>query len=70
MERLRAWPWPDDIRELEHAVERAVVLGRRTTIEVERMPIEETLKTTGGNKQRAADQPGITARTIYCKRDQ
>ncbi len=35
--------------------------------EVERRLIEETLKTTGGNKQRAAELLGIAARTIYRK---
>jgi len=35
--------------------------------EVERLLIQETLRTTGGNKQRAADLLGIAARTIYRK---
>jgi len=38
--------------------------------EVERLLIKETLRTTGGNKQRAADLLGIAARTIYRKLDQ
>lgn len=35
--------------------------------EVERRLIQETLRSTGGNKQRAADLLGIAARTIYRK---
>jgi two-component system response regulator HydG len=35
--------------------------------EVERLLIQETLRATGGNKQRAADLLGIAARTIYRK---
>ena len=35
--------------------------------EIERLVIQETLKSTGGNKQRAADLLGIAARTIYRK---
>jgi two-component system response regulator HydG len=35
--------------------------------EVERLLIQETLRSTGGNKQRAADLLGIAARTIYRK---
>ncbi|MCU0255496.1 MAG: sigma-54 dependent transcriptional regulator [Vicinamibacterales bacterium] len=102
MERLVACHWPGNIRELEHAMERAVVLTGGRSIEpehlpdavrhvvalpaaepaqvpvvavpvgtpleeVERLLIQATLKTTGGNKQRAADLLGIAARTIYRK---
>jgi two-component system response regulator HydG len=102
MDRLVDFRWPGNIRELEHAIERAVVLSTGRTIEVEHLPdavrgtepspevssaggqaisvpigmpleeverrlIEETLKTTGGNKQRAAELLGIAARTIYRK---
>jgi DNA-binding NtrC family response regulator len=35
--------------------------------DVERVLIKETLRTTGGNKQRAAELLGIAARTIYRK---
>jgi two-component system response regulator HydG len=35
--------------------------------EVERLLIRETLRTTGGNKQRAASLLGIATRTIYRK---
>ena len=102
MSRLAAFHWPGNIRELEHAIERAVVLAGGHTIEedhlpdairsasagagarsggaqmlriplglpleeIERLVIQETLKSTGGNKQRAADLLGIAARTIYRK---
>jgi two-component system response regulator HydG len=103
MERLKAWHWPGNIRELENAVEAAVVLSRGRTIEVDHLPdalrgqeskvvegaadaasvvaipigtpledverllIKETLRATGGNKQRAAGLLGIAARTIYRK---
>jgi two-component system response regulator HydG len=94
--------WPGNIRELEHAVERAVVMCSARTIDVEHLPetvahrpraappeahdvpaitvpvgtpleeveqllIKETLRTTGGNKQKAAHLLGIAARTIYRK---
>ena len=101
MDRLVECRWPGNIRELEHAIERAVVLSTGRTIELEHLPdavrgaqaaeaaassgqaisvpigtpleeverrlIEETLRTTGGNKQRAAEMLGIAARTIYRK---
>ena len=101
LEALNAWHWPGNIRELEHAVERAVVLATGRSVEtdhlpdavrapqpaltadggprtipvpvgtpleeVERLLIRETLRTTGGNKQRAASLLGIATRTIYRK---
>ena len=52
--------------------ERAVIpVPIGTTLdEVERILIKETLKTTGGNKQKAASLLGIAARTIYRKLDE
>jgi two-component system response regulator HydG len=101
LEVLDAWHWPGNIRELEHFVERAVVLTTGRTVEVDHLPdalhasrpvptggsaprtipvpvgtpleeverllIRETLRTTGGNKQRAASLLGIATRTIYRK---
>ena len=100
-EAVAAHRWPGNIRELEHAVEHAVVMCTGRTIhddhlpdtlrrlglgaspdadapaitvpvgtpleEVEQLLIKETLRTTGGNKQKAADLLGIAARTIYRK---
>jgi len=99
LELLATYQWPGNIRELEHAVERAVVLARGPVVEpdslpdvvrdsfpvglassrtipipvgtpldeVERLLIEETLRRTGGNKQKAAALLGIAPRTIYRK---
>jgi two-component system response regulator HydG len=66
---------PDAVRAAVHERPRGEP-GRATTLavpigapleEVERLVIEETLRRTGGNKQRAADLLGIAARTIYRK---
>jgi two-component system response regulator HydG len=94
MAALLDQPWQGNVRELENAIERAVVLAtgplvRRadlapemqcaapaqtiaftlgTTLdEIERRMIAETLRTTQGDKTRAASMLGITARTIYRK---
>ncbi len=37
---LVRYPWPGNVRELRNAIERAVILGQRTTIEVDDLPIE------------------------------
>lgn len=33
MDKLQSYPWPGNIRELRHAIERAVILGERTVLE-------------------------------------
>jgi DNA-binding NtrC family response regulator len=38
LERLCAYDWPGNVRELENVIERAVVLGRSTTIDVDNLP--------------------------------
>jgi DNA-binding NtrC family response regulator len=38
---LQRYPWPGNIRELRHAIERAVLLGTADTIEPEHLPIEK-----------------------------
>ena len=46
---------------------RVVAATNANLAEEERLLIQETLRSTGGNKQRAADLLGIAARTIYRK---
>ena len=46
LELLCAYPWPGNVRELENTVERAVVLSRGTTIELDDLPPE--VRTGGG----------------------
>jgi len=38
LERLCAYDWPGNVRELENVIERAVVLGRTSSIEVDNLP--------------------------------
>ncbi|MET0389312.1 MAG: sigma-54 dependent transcriptional regulator, partial [Polyangiales bacterium] len=38
LDRLCAYDWPGNVRELENVIERAVVLGRSVTIEVDNLP--------------------------------
>jgi DNA-binding NtrC family response regulator len=38
LERLTAYAWPGNVRELENVIERAVVLGRTATIDVDSLP--------------------------------
>jgi two-component system response regulator HydG len=38
LERLMAYDWPGNVRELENVIERAVVLGRDSTINVDDLP--------------------------------
>jgi two-component system response regulator HydG len=38
LDRLTAYAWPGNVRELENVIERAVVLGRSATIDVENLP--------------------------------
>ena len=35
MERLLAYPWPGNIRELENVLERAIILANSATLEIE-----------------------------------
>jgi len=38
LERLTAYAWPGNVRQLENVIERAVVLGRTSTIDVDNLP--------------------------------
>jgi DNA-binding NtrC family response regulator len=38
LERLTAYAWPGNVRELENVIERAVVLGRSSSIDVDSLP--------------------------------
>ena len=38
MQTLLSYPWPGNIRELEHTIERAVALERTDTIQPESLP--------------------------------
>ena len=42
MERLLAYPWPGNVRQLESAIERAVILAEGDTIEEDHLPTEIT----------------------------
>ena len=92
LDRLQAYSWPGNMRELQNLMERIVVLNRggvvtldelppelgvgqrqRTIVvpvgvtlrQVERMVMDETLKTTKGDKKLAAKLLGVHPRTIY-----
>ncbi len=93
VDTLLKYAWPGNIRELEHALERATAFSEsgeitvsdlevtravqdivgaaslvgKTLREVEASHILETLKSCGGNKQRAAQLLGISLKTIYNK---
>jgi two-component system response regulator HydG len=76
---ILAYPWPGNVRELENAIERAAVMAEGTRIEpgdlsmlvpglsmaeLERMAILQTLESTAGNTQKAAELLDISRRKI------
>ena len=89
IERLLEYPWPGNIRELQHAIEHACAVstgsiidiedlpeairgsrvaekagGQRPLIERERAYIRAVLDRVGGNRQRAAEELGISLSTL------
>jgi two-component system response regulator HydG len=97
LQELQKQPWPGNIRQLENAIERAIIFAKGEVIQkndlpnlyneeltksgsitiplgtsmsdIEKVVIEETLRLTGGDKNKAAALLGIAARTIYRKID-
>jgi len=51
MDLLMNYPWPGNIRELENAIERAVVICQGNRIEREHLPLQQTAKTFGFSQQ-------------------
>jgi transcriptional regulator with PAS, ATPase and Fis domain len=89
IERLLEYPWPGNIRELQHAIEHACAVstgsiidledlpeairgyrltakvgGERPLIDRERAYIRAVLDRVGGNRQRAAEELGISLSTL------
>jgi len=53
---MLSYPWPGDVRELEHAIERAVLVARDRQITVPELP--ESLQAAVGASDVAAPPPG------------
>ena len=53
--RVRSYSWPGNLRELRNAIERAVILAKRDTIEPEDMPMDLL---TGRDAAGSVPQPG------------
>src|SRR5207237_6756711 len=58
---METYPWPVNVRELEHAVERAVVLSRGSEIDLEDLP--EPVRTSGAARA-AGMATGMESRTL------
>lgn len=86
METLLAYPFPGNVRELEHLLERALALGATEEIGIDDLPdlrprrlagpespleraeretILDVLRRFGGDKEAAAQELGISRRTLY-----
>lgn len=44
--RLLSYPWPGNVRELENAIERAMVVGKKSTIQIEDLPFQNENRLT------------------------
>jgi two-component system, NtrC family, response regulator HydG len=89
IERLLEYPWPGNIRELQHAIEHACAVATGSLVDIEDLPeairgyrvaaklggqrplidrehayIRAVLDRVGGNRQRAADELGISLSTL------
>jgi len=74
---LEQQPWRGNVRELEHAIERAAVLTDKETLEpdalreaaeaAEREAIRASLEAVGGNRREAAKRLGVSLRTLFYK---
>lgn len=51
MDLLMSYPWPGNIRELENAIERAVLICQGNQIEPEHLPLQQTAKAFGFSQQ-------------------
>ena len=66
-EKLTAHSWYGNIRELEHAIEKAVIICDGNSIPAEKAMIRKALDKCGGNLSAVASQLGITRQTLYNK---
>jgi transcriptional regulator with PAS, ATPase and Fis domain len=67
LETFMNYAWPGNIRELEHAIERAFVLCRNHTIQLEHIPAEIrdfTRFTKRPKEKRTDDDPGKILKTL------
>ncbi|MGE0377500.1 MAG: helix-turn-helix domain-containing protein, partial [Planctomycetaceae bacterium] len=68
LEQLVAYPWPGNIRELENVIERAVILCRGSTLEIDPRILQGSLPSRGttlGTALPVADGPaGAGADTL------
>lgn len=56
LDRINAYGWPGNLRELRNAIERAVILCKQDQVEAEDFPLDLTAKPLDG--EAAAPQPG------------
>ena len=51
------YEWPGNVRELENTIERAVVLSRGATVEIEDLPVEVRTGRRAATTPRASPSP-------------